>query len=251
MSAWGRLWRLRRQNDKVKLAWVMFLAAGYFAVSGVVQAAQYAVGLARPVEYVLAAPAAVGAERLKALAALEGVVAVSCQREYTLASGEKSLTVTELSEAYLAQCYGLAATGASRMFWLSPESYRAFLGEAPAPARLEFRTEEGMGSGVFGQVEMLGGQAPGAVTKGSAASLQDAVSVRVMTAHASLTGAQAAQMEALGFVVANRQALVTAAYETQLSLTRLGYGAITCLLALLAGRLLYATGKREVLGRAP
>ena len=93
------LLRLRKRSDKVKVALALFLLGILLMADLLVGAAKYISMAGEPVEYVLSAGAEGAAlnAKLLELGQRESVVSVSRQREYTLASGDRSVTVIEVS----------------------------------------------------------------------------------------------------------------------------------------------------------
>lgn len=250
MKALRELWMLRRQSGKVKLALLLFGLAGTILASLGAQAGGFAAKVNQPVEYVLSSGTAgpVLDAKLRQLQEEPGVAAASRQREYSLTNGGRSITVAELSEEYLARCFGLTGSGASQDFWLDPAAFRNFLGNgAQSPARLACQGEDGTVNGTFQMAESLAGREAQAVARGSSVTLAESGTVRVMLERASGNGT--ARLEALGFAVVNREKVLEQNYETELLMARLGWGLLSAALAVAAGRLLFREGKREILGK--
>ncbi len=242
MNALRRLWRLRREDGRVKLALLFLLAAlallGY-AASG---ALEYAALLEQPVEYVLAAAESGAAldAALRRLVESGGAVGASRQREYSVSAGEKTLAVTELDGAYLAACYGIEANGEVKRFWLGSAAFSSFCGsKAESPAQIAFEIGDKSETGAF----YAAGSLPEglAVARGTTKTLSGSASARVMFAKTDPSGADAVLLQSMGFSVVNREELVRRSYEAELLLTRLGFSLLSAAFAGMLARLYWKT----------
>lgn len=246
MSWLKELFRLRRQSDKVKWALLLFLLAGALAVDLALRISEYAGLAAEPVEYVLASgkSGATLEVSVQALKEADGVLGVSRQREYSLTVGENTLTVTELTEQYLAACYGISSPGNG--FWLDEATFRQMFGSSESPAHAACRLEDKPRTGSFYRRPGIPDGGARAVSRGDSRSLGPAGAVRVMFQSTDLSGTRESTLEQMGFSVQNQEVLLEQGFRSELLATRLRYGSCALALALLAGRLLYSAGKREV-----
>ena len=237
MNRVKRLLRLRKQDDCVKLALLLFLAAGWLLYSAVTQGLAYARMQARPTEYVMESNSsgAVLEVNLQQLRALDGVVGVSRQREFSITSGKKALTVTALERQYLTDCYGVEPSNTDSRYWLNTAAYINFLGSAASPARLTYHREERTESGEFLLLPGLVGKGTYAVTLGNSTTLGASTTLRVMFEHNDLSGADVRKLEELGFTVFNRAEMERSGFETELALTRFTHALLAALFALVAG----------------
>lgn len=229
--------KLRKQNDRVKLALLFFLLAGYFGVTSGMQVAEYASAVGEPVEYVLQSPStgAVLDMGMQKIREMDGVLGVSRQTEITLSTEDKSLVATVLDRQYLSNCYGLNSTGAGHQFWLSKAAFDSFLGNTASPARLAYQIEDSRESGNFTLADSFPAEESYAVTAGSTVDLGGSSTLRVMLEKTDLSGADVRRLESLGFSVMNREFLLEQSYETELMMTRLRYGLIATILSVTAG----------------
>ena len=237
MNRIQRLLRLRKQDDCIKLALLLLLAAGWLAFTACIQGAAYARLLARPAEYVLESSfsGAVLDSNLKRIQELEAVVGISRQREFTLTRGEKVLKVTELERQYLTDCYGIELSAMGRSYWLNQAAFGSFLGsEAVSPARVTYKTEEKTESGDFFLLADFGGEDACGVTPGSTMTLGSAATFRVMLKHADPSGADVRRLGELGFTLLDQQAAERRNGEARLILTKLSYASIAAFFALAA-----------------
>ena len=246
MRAIGKLLRLRRRSDKVKLALGLFLLGAVLGWDVAFGAAGFLMESGEPVEYVLAwgGNEASLEGKLRAVSQHEGVICASRQREYSLVMGERQLTVIQVSPEYLSACFGLRASGAGREFFLGSRSYASFCGAGEeSPARLKcLRGEEGV-SGTF---PLCGGlPVTAAMAKGSSAELGDSQTLRVMLESGGIEGRNGDWLMELGFSIENQELLTEAAHRLELLQARLSYGGLACLLALALGVQLFAAGRRE------
>lgn len=232
-----RLLRLRKQDDYIKLALLLFLAAGWLAYTACVQGTEYARIQARPVEYVLESgfSEAVLNANLQRIQTLEGVVGVSRQREFSVTAGNKTLTVTELERRYLTDCYGIEGSDGGSRYWLNREAFSAFLGSGASPVRLTYQKEERTESGEFSLFSGFSGEGAFAVSPGSTMTLGTAPALRVMFEHSDPSGGDIRSLEGMGFTVLNQAEMQRHSHETELALTRFTYAAIAALFALTAG----------------
>lgn len=243
-----KLWNLRRQNDKVKLALWMFLLAGWFAVEMIGQVGEYAVLANKPVEYILKAQVSGSLlnTKIKGLHSMEGVIGVSKQREYVLIGEKMTLTVTELSEEYLAQCYGIRLEGAGQQYWLSPEAFQELTdSKSRSPVYMAYERDGKRESGGFSAAAGVPVGEGRAVSTGNSLTLSDSDMLRIRLEHYDqiLIGS----LEGQGFIICNQEDLLAQTYETELLLVKFRYQCIAAALALVAGWALVVLGKKEVL----
>lgn len=240
------LLRLRKRSDKVKLALLLFLLGALLAWDVLSGAVSYFSAAGEPVEYILTSGTEGAAleGRLQALRQGEQVVCVSRQREYGLSSADKSITITEVSTEYLSSCFGLSTTGSGTEFFLGREAFITFCGAgAQSPAHLTCQTEDGEISGAFRLCDDLPGEL--ALAKGTSVTLSGARTLRVMLDNSDISGLDTAWLEGLGFMIENREVVTEASHRAELLLSRLRYGGLACVLALLLGWQLCSAGRRE------
>lgn len=243
MTGPRKLLRLRRRSDKVKLALLLFLLGALLIADLLRGAAEYFSTAGEPVEYVLSAGAEGAALdiKLRELMERESVVCASRQREYTLASGESAATVTEVSAEYLKACFGLEDTGAGVSFFMGRKAFAALCGRnARSPARLTCLAGEERVYGAFTLEESLPEEL--ALSRGTSVTLGGEKTLRVMMRGMDVSGVETKWLEESGFVIENREVVEEAAHETELLITRLRYGGLACVLALLLGRQLFKAG---------
>lgn len=234
------LYRLLRRDSGAKLAMLLFLLGALLAWEVLACAAEYLSRMGEPAEYVLSSGVQGAAleGKISALRGEEGVICVSRQREYDLTSGERSVTVAEVSAEYLADGFGLDTEAAGTTFFLGSDAFKAFCGAgARSPVRMTCAAGEKSVSGAFVLEKSLPGEL--AVTKGSSATLQDASKLRVMFRGRDFSGTDAAWIGELGLSVENSETLAEDAHETELLMVKLRYGGMACVLAVLLGCRLY------------
>lgn len=242
MNALRRLWRLRRQDDRVKLALLFLLLAAVLLGYGVAGAAEYGALLRQPVEYVaVSVQTGPGLDAVIArLREREDIVCASRERSYSLVAGEKTLNVTELDSAYLSACYGIEGEGDARRFWLGSGAYGAFVGNGTeSPAELSFTLGETESRGAFYRADAL--PESFAVSCGVSRTLSESGTVRVMFRRTDPSGADAASLVSMGFTIQNTEEMVSRGYEAELLLTRLGFSLLSAALSALLGRVYWKT----------
>ena len=237
MNRIKRLLRLRKQDDCIKLALLLFLTAGWLLYSVVTQGLAYARLQAQPVEYVLESgfSGAVLEVNLQQLRALDGVVGVSRQREFSITASDRMLTVTELERQYLTDCYGIEIAGAEHRYWLNRGAFSVLFGSAASPARLTYQREDRTESGEFLLLPGLAGKGAYAVTLGNTTTLGTSATLRVMFEHGDLSGADVRTLQEFGFTVLNRAEMERRSFETELALTKFTHALLAALFALIAG----------------
>ena len=251
MNRIKRLLRLRKQDDCVKLALLLFLAASWLLYGAVTQGVAYARLQSQPVEYVLESgfSGAVLEVNLQQLRALDGVVGVSRQREFSITASDRMLTVTELERQYLTDCYGIKIADAEHRYWLNREAFSVSFGSAASPARLTYQREDRTESGEFLLLPGLAGKGAYAVTLGKTTTLGTSATLRVMFEHNDLSGADGRTLQELGFAVLNRAEMERRSFETELALTKFTHAFLSALLALIAGAA-FLKCSREKRGKA-
>lgn len=249
MNGLRRLLGLRRRSDKVKLALLLFLLGALLGADLVSSAFRFFSEASKPTEYVLAS-AAQGAAlegRLQGMGQHEGVISVSRQREYTLTSGGREITVAEVSPEYLSACFGLSPRGAGREFYLGRGAFLSLCGpKAESPARLTCERDGESFSGAF--ILCPGLPENAALARGSSATLSGAGTVRAMLDGRDISGLDAAWLEEQGFGIENGDELAEGSRRLELLGVKLRYGGLAFVLALLLGGQLFAAGFREQKG---
>lgn len=130
MQRWKKFWKLRKQEDAVKLMLLFLLAGTAFLGNAVYNGVELYRQLHSPAEYVLVSNAQGGAEhsQLNALREIKQVTAVSHQRELPLTARENgkeaAFTCTELSGEYMEKAYGIRDSGAVKTFYMNQKAYR-------------------------------------------------------------------------------------------------------------------------------
>jgi len=243
MSWLRRFFRLRRQSGWVKLSLLSGLLAAALAVDLALCAGELAAQ--GPIEYVLerGQPGPVPEALLEQLRELEGVEAVSQQRDALLESGEKSLAVTVLSPQYLQDCWGIAPTGAAREYWLNPAAFQLFCGGEAAPAWIDAQRDGLRESGLCQRAPQLPGEAPFAVTAGSSADMGDSAQVRLR--FGGEEAGSRALLESMGFLVVNQESLLAREYRAELWMLRARYEGLALLLAGALAAVLYRYGREQ------
>lgn len=246
MNWWKSFLKLRKQNDAVKIALLMILAAVGFFAGAVYRGVMLYRLVNAPVEYILT-----GTGDLSEIEALEGVVAVSTQKEQTLTvlyrGKEYPLSYTVLSEDYLRDVFGIHKAGATQTFYMNRAAYRQF-GSAESKLLVSCAQEEADSgspgaSGSLNQTTarllltetILEKEQPQAFAIRTAPDMQTQNQpLRVCFQKRDLDGSQIKQLENLGFMLADREAQLPAEYEKKELLLRLKYEAgigILCLIA--------------------
>lgn len=131
MSWWRRFWRLRKQNDIVKIMLLFGVLGFTFLVNAVYSGIQIYKLVNTPVEYVMSGWYGNSSDsRLSELARLENVTAVSCQMDGAAAvkyqTIESSISYVELSEEYIESVYGIKDSGSMKNFYMNPAAYKRF-----------------------------------------------------------------------------------------------------------------------------
>ena len=221
MNRVKKLLALRKQDDLVKLALLLFLLTGWFLYTAFSEGIEYARLQARPMEYVAESGVSGAAfeRNLQALQKIEGVVGVSRQREILLTAGDKVLNVTELERTYLTDCYQVKIPDAAARYWLNREAFSVLPGSASSPARLTYQKEDKTESGEFILFPGFSEENAFAVSLGSTVTLGNSLTLRVMFEHGDPSGADIRRLEGLGFTILNQTEMQRRSFEAELALT--------------------------------
>lgn len=219
-----KLLRLLRQYDSIKAAVILSALTVFLSGYCIRAAAVYAAYLRRPAEYLCTA--ADGFDRvLPLLAQNETVIGYSPQKSAVFTGKDRTLTVTELSAAYLSDCFGLAPD--SHIIFANDAAWASIAGDRAGQSVQCRGTLDGMPfSAEIIRTERLPKEQPLAVTAVSAAELHDAAELRIC-----MTNPDAAALAALGLHIGNPEALTAAEYESRLVLLRIRLGALAALLS--------------------
>lgn len=216
--------RLWRQYDSIKAAVLLVLSAVLLIGYCIRSAARYAAFLQKRPEYLCAVP---DDSILRQLAGAEGVAAYSRQKTAYLSDGQQGCTVTQLSAAYLADCYGLP--GDAHTVWMNAAAFAAFCGEdAQSPCAFRGTLDGQPFTAQIAVTEKLPQGEAMAVSAVGEAALRDADTLRICA-----DDRDAFSPGQLGLTVLNTEALLAAEYEQTLILLRIRFGALSAFLALL------------------
>lgn len=136
MEGWKKFWKLRRQDDRVKVM-LMFFAAGviFFTCAGY-QSVRYYKMIQSPAEYVLTTENVRTNVRkeLSEICKLDEIAAVGFQseRDITLKYQEYEGTFScmELSKAYMEAVYGVKESSSMKTFYMNEKAYRQLCRES-------------------------------------------------------------------------------------------------------------------------
>lgn len=222
-----KLLRLWRQYDSIKAA-VMLLMLAVFLIGYCIRAAaQYAVILQTPSEFICVSP-----DRseiiLPRLSQTEGIKAYSPQKSALLTQNDRTVNVTLLSAAYLYDSYGIE--GGAHDIFANDAAFAEICGDITEKSQ-QFR---GMlnGKPFSGEIirdDSLPQGSPFAVLSASAADLRDASELRIC-----LDGSDPASLEQLGLHIMNPEVQIAADYEKKLVLLRVRFAALSALLSCIA-----------------
>ena len=222
-----KLLRLWRQYDSIKAA-VMLLTLAVFLIGYCIRAAaQYAVILQTPSEFICASP-----ERseilLPRLLQTDGIKAYGSQKSAELTQNDRTVNITLLSAAYLYDSYGIE--GGAHTVFANDAAFAAICGDVTEQSQ-QFR---GMlnGEAFSGEIirdDSLPQGSPFAVLPAAAADLRDASELRIC-----LDGSDPAPLEQLGLRIMNPEVQIAAEYEKKLVLLRIRFAALSALLSCIA-----------------
>ena len=213
-----------RQYDSFKAAVLLMILAVLLVGYCIRSAARYAAFLQTRPEYLCAVP---DDSITRQLAGKAGVAAYSRQKTAYLSDGQQGCTVTLLSAAYLADCYGLP--GDAHTLWMNAAAFTAFCGEnAQSPCAFRGTLDGQPFTAQLICTENLPQGEMFAVSAVGAAALRDADTLRICA-----NGRNAFSPAQLGLTVRNTEALLAAEYEQTLILLRIRFGALSAFLAML------------------
>lgn len=119
-------WKLRKQNDVVKLMFLFFLAGVFFLAKALLWGAKVYQTVQSPAEYGFYGGSQSGGD-LTELLRLDWVTAASPFRESIVSLGEngeeQTFTCLELSREYLQRAYGIGENGAMKTFYVNRKAF--------------------------------------------------------------------------------------------------------------------------------
>ena len=222
-----KLLRLWRRSDSFKMT-VILLGLALFLIGYCIRAAaDYAVILRTPTEYICTAPEGFDTI-LPRLTQIEGIIGYSRQTTAVLMQDDQTLTVIYLSAAYLSDCYGIAQP--DRSIPANDAAYASFGGEdAAEPLQIRGTLNGEPFSAEMIRTDSLPQNAPYAVYAVSAAELHDASELRIC-----MNEPDPAALEQLGVHIINPEVQLAAEYEKKLVLLRIRFSLLAALLSFLA-----------------
>lgn len=246
MNPISRFLKLRKQNDKVKIAVLMFALAIGFLLSGILRISEFAAYTSATSEYILlpASSASLSPERIAWLCDSEGIISASLQRKYTITvgSGETQIPipVMEVSSKYLADCFHIqTGTSGEEVFYLNKAAFdRLSAASSISSERKSYTINNGASHQArFLLCDSIPGETAAAFYAGTSVSLNthSAESVRVMYQDSDITELRERELSSAGFSIQNQQDLLKGAYEKELFLKDILYDAVIIAITLTAG----------------
>lgn len=284
MQRWKKFWRLRKQEDAVKLMLLFFAAGTAFLGNAVYNGVELYRQMQSPAEYVLRSNAQVGAadSQLNALREIKHVTAVSHQKEIPVTARkngqETAFTCTELSGEYMEKVYGIRQSGAAKTFYMNQKAYSQMkqeLGSADsADSHAQSAHGEKNSSGKSKEAEemqirylvdeeSLDEEAAAKERTAKVVLVQRGVpqeepyvfakaaiqsiepQIRVCVGQQELEGGTVQRLEAAGFAVEQTQIVQEAEYKQELKLVRIGYALMAGLLCLVCVWALWLVWKKS------
>ncbi|MDE7436529.1 MAG: hypothetical protein K2N01_12020 [Lachnospiraceae bacterium] len=257
MKRWKRFWKLRKQDDMVKIILIFWV----FGMGCLIQAAYNGVLLYQavqsPAEYVLMADTTDGAlsAKQKELVQEEDVMAAGLWRQTTLTvkyqGMEAAFSCSELSEPYMETVYGIRDEGAMKTIYMNQKAFSQVLGgrdgsgysqnnDANRTLRVTY-VKEDQGDETSRQQtadivlvkDGVSEEEPLVFCKGDRIDLAKYASgIRVYVGRHDLDGRNAEKLQETGFTIANMQEIREAEYLGQMKLVRIKYGVLTAALCL-------------------
>ncbi len=246
MRRWKRFWRLRKQNDTVKMMLLYLVIGACFLVNVIYNGVLLYRFLQSPIEYVLAGNASGGVPgaKLREIAELENVKAFSMQGEMEVTmkyqtAEEISCSCICLSKEYLKLAYGIVESGATKTFYANRAAYEQLKrgsdyegnGEENI-ARVTYtiealeEAEEGRkgSANVVLLTDIRADGEPVMFCGGDSVDYGKSTLVRVLAKKREMDQKTANSLQRTGFTVENTGELQKDAYVQELKLVRMSYG---------------------------
>lgn len=129
MKWWKKFWRIRKQEDRVKIVLLLFLLGIVFLFYGVYNGICLYQAVQTPVEYVLAGDSGEQnlGRKLNEIREWENMAGASIFREssvlITYQGEETTFSCVELSEEYIKDVYGISQSGATKTFYMNQKAF--------------------------------------------------------------------------------------------------------------------------------
>lgn len=268
--------KLRKQNDRVKLAFLFILAGVVFFGICIRHGISCLHMVNGRTEYVLSAADGITGKHIDLLSSVEEVSCVSRTLEENITiqyrGKEAGISCTLVSREYIEELYGIECRGSGKVFYMNQAALGMMNEELGLPSSGGM-AEEKLGFPLFGGAaeakesfeikafylpegeeekryreavlivlpDTLHGEEPFVCSCDSTARLlHGTASVRVIRGKRQIEDMAGAQFEKMGFQVEEKERLMETAYEVQLSMVKLEYSILLAVVCLLAGFLLYA-----------
>ena len=254
MNPISRFLKLRKQNNKVKIAVLMFALAIGFAVSAFTRISGFWALSSAASEYILlpSSSGSLAPEKIAWLCGSDDVISASIQRQYTITVGSGGirtpLSVSEVSSQYLADCFGIPSDiSGENVFYVNQSAFDLIF------IRLQDQSDRKsyfLNGGAAHQARFLlcnsiPGEIPAVFHAGTSASLNvhTADSVRVMYQNSDITEMREKSLSTAGYMIKNQTDLLKQSYEKQLLINSLIYDTFIIMISLTAGMALLPTQK--------
>lgn len=270
MKWWTEFQKRRKQEDRIKIMLIFFLAGVGFLADAVFTGVQIYEEAKSPVEYVVVSgqESGITAYQRSEIEVMENVQAVSRQRDSTLTLsdtwGELTVSCLELSDTYLNLAYGLSDTSAMKVIYLNDMAWKQLMQASgnssnssggPAAAG-ENETEQltyalegedgetGMAKVIYVQSGLPEDEAHAFCASDSFRLSEGDGSVRVRMSGQGLSETGLAQFSTLGLTVTNSDQIEIASMAKSMQFQRMRYDIFVVFLCMAAAASLKKYGKR-------
>lgn len=259
MKWWRRFWRLRKQDDRIKIILIFVLAGFIFSADAVHGGIQIYAMVKSPVEYIVRSGETSGITlyQMSGIEAMENVQAVSKQRTSSLTLsdswGELTVPCLELSDTYLDLAYGISETSAMKIIYMNAMAWNQLM---QASGEHENNYEQKIDYALNGEEETgtarivclesgLPNDTPYAFCSADNVRLSGGdTAVRVRLSVRDLDGMNIKRLSQLGLEVVNSGDVQTAAMQQEMKFMQIKYDGIALVLCLAAAVSLKKYGRK-------
>lgn len=229
--------KLRKQNDYIKIVFLIFLLGIFMLGSAVYNGFDVYHQLLTPVEYTLNADSQkITREAIKKITDMENVDAVSIQKQMDLTinttENELSFECYQISDEYLKNVYDIESSGGMKTFYLTPKAYekvrKSFENNNKViQSKCQMGEEETgiakfvlLENGLFSDVEL-------AFCQGNTAELsKDCDEIRAYITKKDLDGMTTKHLENLGYSIKNIEEVRGTEYQLDTNFLKIKYDTV-------------------------
>lgn len=279
MKWWKKFWKLRKQNDVIKVMLFFFAAGTAFCANAIYNGILLYQEAQSPAEYIITGEFSGNIQdtKWKKIRELEDVAAISRQTDNSITmqyqGSETTFTCTVLSKEYLEAVYGIKESGAATIFYVNQIAFDQLKQDMSNPQAFEQAVKNNSllvnytaENQPLAGTDSLGGDttaipvrrtakivlmensisdSPYVCYSGNGSALAESTALRVCFRRQNADNENAQKLQMLGFTIETADLVQETEYTIEIQIVRIGHSIIAALICLACTAALWKYGCRS------